>query len=44
MKISTKDLNRPWGGFFVLDESQAQQFADIYFDGLDVAPCVSQGN
>ena len=27
-------LNRPWGGFFVLDENQAQAFADIYFEGL----------
>ena len=38
LKISTKDLNRPWGGFFVLDENQAQAFADIYFEGLDVGP------
>ena len=36
LKISTKDLNRPWGGFFVLDENLAQAFADIYFEGLDV--------
>ena len=38
LKISTKDLKRPWGGFFVLDENQAQAFADIYFEGLDVGP------
>jgi mannose-6-phosphate isomerase len=29
------DFNRPWGGFFVIDESQATQFADKYFPGLD---------
>jgi mannose-6-phosphate isomerase-like protein (cupin superfamily) len=28
--------NRPWGGFFVLEESQAQEFANQYFEGLDV--------
>lgn len=29
------DRERPWGGFFVIDESQAQKFADSYFEGLD---------
>ena len=39
LRIDFKDFNRPWGGFFVLDEEQAQEFADIYFDGLDVSGC-----
>jgi len=34
--IERQDPNRPWGGFFVLSEAQAQQFADAYFDGLPV--------
>jgi mannose-6-phosphate isomerase len=34
--IDKQDQARPWGGFFVLDEEQAQAFADIYFDGLSV--------
>ena len=34
--IVNRDETRPWGGFFVIDEAQAQQFADTYFDGLDV--------
>ena len=38
LKIRRFDFNRPWGGFFVLDENQAQEFANIYFNGLDVAP------
>ena len=38
LRIDRYDLNRPWGGFFVLDEKQAQQFADIYFEGLAVNP------
>ena len=35
-RISQQDETRPWGGFFVIDESQAQQFADQYFGGLSV--------
>ena len=35
-KILAQDQTRPWGGFFVIDEAQAQQFADVYFDGLSV--------
>ena len=35
--IVDKDHNRPWGGFFVIAEKQAQRFADVYFDGLDVS-------
>ena len=38
LHIQCFDYNRPWGGFFVLDENQAQVFADFYFDGLDVEP------
>lgn len=34
--IASQDLERPWGGFFVIDEKDAQLFADIYFDGHDV--------
>lgn len=34
--IENKDEHRPWGGFFVIDENQAQQFADTFFDGISV--------
>lgn len=34
--ILSKDQDRPWGGFFVLKEEQAQRFSDQYFDGIDV--------
>ncbi|MGV3587439.1 MAG: phosphoheptose isomerase [Adhaeribacter sp.] len=34
--IDKQDQTRPWGGFFVINEDQAQQFADTYFDGLSV--------
>ena len=29
--IEKKDLDRPWGGFFVIDEAQAPKFAETYF-------------
>jgi mannose-6-phosphate isomerase-like protein (cupin superfamily) len=29
------DFDRPWGGFFVIDESQAVQFTATYFPGMD---------
>lgn len=35
--IVSKDHYRPWGGFFVIAEEQAQQFANQYFDGLEVS-------
>ena len=35
-KIFSKDFKRPWGGFLVIDESQAQDFANIFFDGINV--------
>ncbi len=31
IKIASSDFSRPWGGFFVLDESQAEQFIATYF-------------
>ena len=34
--IISKDFERPWGGFLVINESQAQDFANKFFDGIDV--------
>ena len=34
--IVDQDRGRPWGGFFVIEEKQAQQFADTYFDSMPV--------
>jgi mannose-6-phosphate isomerase len=30
-KVVDKDFNRPWGGFFVIDETQANRFASHFF-------------
>lgn len=35
-RIVSYDFNRPWGGFLVIDEEQAQDFANQFFSGLDV--------
>jgi len=34
--IKSKDFTRPWGGFLVIDEIQAQDFSNKFFEGLDV--------
>lgn len=36
LQIDSFDFNRPWGGFFVIKEKDAQKFADTYFNKLDV--------
>ena len=33
LNVIDKDIDRPWGGFFVIDEFDSQKFADIYFKG-----------
>jgi mannose-6-phosphate isomerase len=35
LRVVAKDFDRPWGGFFVIDESQAQEFATHFFNGID---------
>jgi mannose-6-phosphate isomerase len=34
LKVETKDDNRPWGGFFVIDESESEKFINLYFPHL----------
>jgi mannose-6-phosphate isomerase len=35
-KIVSKDFQRPWGGFLVIDENQAQNFSNHFFKGIDI--------
>jgi len=35
-QVISKDFTRPWGGFFVLDESQAAKFAAQFFPNLSL--------
>lgn len=41
--IVQRDDTRPWGGFFVIEEEQAQQFADTFFDGINVKSLMISG-
>ena len=34
--VVSHDFTRPWGGFLVIDETQAQNFSNKFFKGLDV--------
>ena len=36
-KVVDKDFERPWGGFLVIYESQAQNFSNSFFNGIDVS-------
>lgn len=35
-EILSTDKDRPWGGFLVIKEDQAQDFSNIYFDGIQI--------
>lgn len=34
LAVDKKDSSRPWGGFFVLDEAEAEKFISLYFPHL----------
>lgn len=34
LNIASTDFNRPWGGFFVIDENDAEKFIALYFSHL----------
>ncbi len=36
LEIISRDFERPWGGFLVINEDQAQNFANKFFDGLNI--------
>ena len=37
LNVSSHDFARPWGGFFVIDESLADHFIQLYFPHLKAA-------
>lgn len=37
LRTVSHDFSRPWGGFFVIDEAQAKQFAELFFPGVDLS-------
>ena len=43
LTIIKKDLNRPWGGFFDIDEDDFKKFIDLYFKGISINDYKSLG-
>ena len=41
--IINKDLNRPWGGFFVIDENQAAKFVSHFFPEENITDLQHKG-
>lgn len=37
LRVASKDFERPWGGFFVLDESQAEEFGKLFFTDIKIS-------
>lgn len=35
--ISSRDFERPWGGFFVLDEKQVKKFKELFFPDVELS-------
>ncbi|CAI8191558.1 MAG: Alginate biosynthesis protein AlgA [Flavobacteriaceae bacterium] len=35
-QVKAFDFERPWGGFLVIEETQAQKFADQFFEGIAI--------
>ena len=35
-RITNYDFDRPWGGFLVIQEKQAQKFSDQFFEGITI--------
>ena len=37
LEIQGQDLDRPWGGFFIINEDQAERFIQTYFDDVKMS-------
>lgn len=43
LKYSSSDFMRPWGGFFVIDESETGRFIELYFPNYKAADLMIAG-
>ena len=34
--VTAYDFERPWGGFLVIDENQAEKFSEQFFDNISL--------
>ncbi len=37
LSLAKVEINKPWGGFFVIDEKSTERFVDIYFPDQEIA-------
>jgi mannose-6-phosphate isomerase len=37
LSIDTRDMNRPWGGFFVLNENHIRRFKELFFPSIELS-------
>lgn len=44
LKFTSSDSSRPWGGFFVIDESQSSTFINRYFSNYPLQQINQYGN
>jgi mannose-6-phosphate isomerase len=42
-KVVTEDQSRPWGGFFVIDETQADSFRQLFFPEVNLQDLIISG-
>ncbi len=43
IKIESVDMERPWGGFFVVDEASTEDFIEHYFSDFDQSQITKHG-
>lgn len=43
LTVASHDFNRPWGGFFVMDEAQSDRFIECFFSHLKKGDLVISG-
>ena len=43
LTVKTIDASRPWGGFFVIDEADAEKFIRLYFSHLTIEDLTISG-
>ena len=43
LHVDKKDESRPWGGFFVIDEADAEKFIRLYFSHLTIEDLTISG-
>tara|TARA_A100001011_G_C13813304_1_gene635740 strand:- start:42 stop:530 length:489 start_codon:yes stop_codon:yes gene_type:complete len=43
LKVVDKDTERPWGGFYVISEDNAQDFSNIYLNNLNTEELKASG-